>query len=310
MNKDLRIYLYGDLKSDWYPKNAIQMFKKFSAFEFVNSPDKAHIIWKFSYGLILNRPKSKPNWLKLAFNQLSNTQFIDPKNQLMISSFHHLYQPKEDHWLNRVQTTDAQSDVIHFFSKKNAIENIGYFNNPIFVLPYWIETDKFKPLSNENRQSIKLSLNLPKDKIIIGSFQRDTEKDLVSPKLEKGPDIFCDIVENLNKNKIFVLLAGPKRNYVTTRLKKANIEFLDLGYIEYQTMNELYNAINYYLVTSRVEGGPQAILECMSSATPIYSTPVGISNLLDNRVVHSKINDFVESIQHLYIYSIIPEHSF
>ena len=23
----LRIYLFGDLKSDWYPKNAIQMFE-------------------------------------------------------------------------------------------------------------------------------------------------------------------------------------------------------------------------------------------------------------------------------------------
>ena len=307
MIKHLRIYISGDLNSDWYPKNAIQMFKKYSTFEFVNSPNKAHIIWKFSYGLRLNRPVSKPNWLKLAFNQLSSTKIIGPKNQIMISSFHHLYQPKEDHWLNKVKATDSQSDLIHFFSKKNALENIGYFKNPIFVLPYWIETTKFKPLSIENKKSIKLALNIPNNKIIIGSFQRDTEKDLVSPKLEKGPDIFCDIVENLNKDKIFILLAGPRRNYVTNRLQKANIEYLNLGHIEYQKMNELYNAINYYLVTSRVEGGPQAILESMASGTPIYSTPVGISNLLEKQVVHRKINDFVESIQKDYP-SILDSH--
>ena len=304
----LRIYLFGDLKSDWYPKNAIQMFKTFSSFEFVNSPSKAHIIWKFSYGLTLNRPISKQNRLKSTFNQLiRGTKFIDPQKQMMISSFHHLYEPKKDNWINKVKTTDAQSDVIHFFSNKNAIENIKYFTNPIFVLPYWIETDKFKPLSFDDKKSIKSNLNLPKNKIIIGSFQRDTEKDLISPKLEKGPDIFCDTVESLNNNEIFILLAGPRRNYVTNRLQKANIEYLNLGHIEYQKMNELYNAINYYLVTSRVEGGPQAILESMASGTPIYSTPVGISNLLEKQVVHRKINDFVESIQKDYP-SILDSH--
>ena len=49
---------------------------------------------------------------------------------------------------------------------------------------------------------MKKLFNLPEDKLIVGSFQRDTEgSDLVSPKLEKGPDRFRDYIENL-KEKI------------------------------------------------------------------------------------------------------------
>ena len=37
-------------------------------------------------------------------------------------------------------------------------------------------------------------------------------------------------------------------------------------------LNELYNCLDLYVVASRVEGGPQAIIECALSKTPIIST--------------------------------------
>ena len=42
-------------------------------------------------------------------------------------------------------------------------------------------------------------------------------------------------------------------------------------------LNELYNILDLYIVTSRLEGGPQAILECAVSKTPIISTNVGVA---------------------------------
>ena len=42
-------------------------------------------------------------------------------------------------------------------------------------------------------------------------------------------------------------------------------------------VNKLYNILDLYLVTSRVEGGPQAILECGANKTPIISTNVGVA---------------------------------
>ena len=43
-------------------------------------------------------------------------------------------------------------------------------------------------------------------------------------------------------------------------------------------VNKLYNILDLYLVTSRVEGGPQAIPECGITKTPIISTNVGVAS--------------------------------
>ena len=44
-----------------------------------------------------------------------------------------------------------------------------------------------------------------------------------------------------------------------------------------EVVNELYNLLDLYIVSSRIEGGPQAILECAASKTPILSTKVGVA---------------------------------
>ena len=46
----------------------------------------------------------------------------------------------------------------------------------------------------------------------------------------------------------------------------------------FDTMNELYNCLKLYIVASRYEGGPQAILECAITKTPIISTDVGVAS--------------------------------
>ena len=43
-------------------------------------------------------------------------------------------------------------------------------------------------------------------------------------------------------------------------------------------MNELYNCLDLYTVSSRVEGGPQSIFECSLVKTPIISTDVGLAS--------------------------------
>ena len=56
--------------------------------------------------------------------------------------------------------------------------------------------------------------------------------------------------------------------------------------IDLQELNELYNILDLYIVTSRIEGGPQAILECAVSKTPIVSTDVGVaSEILDSKSI-------------------------
>ena len=130
---------------------------------------------------------------------------------------------------------------------------------------------------------------------MIGSFQRDTEgSDLVTPKLIKGPDIFLEIVSDLfTKNKnIKIVLAGKKKEFFNRKSKKREVPFKYFEMVTSSDLNELYNILDLYLVTSRLEGGPQAILECGISKTPILSTDVGVAPEILNKKSIFNIDEF------------------
>ena len=178
---------------------------------------------------------------------------------------------------------------------------ISYFpkevdKNKIHVIPYWYNEKLWT--ENKDKLGLREKFSIPKDKFVIGSFQRDTEgSDLKTPKLSKGPDIFCDIVENIQP-KPHVLLSGWRRQYVISRLESAGISYSYFEMTDFTTLNRLYNCLDLYLVTSRQEGGPQAILECASNRTPILSTDVGFAaEALDSNCILESARDFIEKIQ-------------
>lgn len=56
-------------------------------------------------------------------------------------------------------------------------------------------------------------------------------------------------------------------------------------------MNKLYNVLNLYIVSSRFEGGPQSVMECAITKTPIISTDVGIARqILDPESIYEMKN--------------------
>ena len=92
---------------------------------------------------------------------------------------------------------------------------------------------------------------------------------MTTPKLIKGPDIFIEILDSHYKknNNTTVVLTGKRRNYIINELERLNIRYKYFEMINFENLNELYNILNLYLVTSRIEGGPQAILECVITKT-------------------------------------------
>ena len=98
-----------------------------------------------------------------------------------------------------------------------------------------------------------------------------------------------------NKN-LKVVLSGKRRNYLIENFKNRNLPFAYFEMIDLKELNELYNILDLYIVTSRIEGGPQAILECAVSKTPIVSTDVGVaSEILDSKSIF-KPEEFYEAI--------------
>ena len=122
-------------------------------------------------------------------------------------------------------------------------------------------------------------LDLPESVSIVGSFQKDGDgwDDGKSPKWIKGPDILLKTLGRLKEKvpDLFILLSGPARGYVRQGLQDLKVPHKHIYLEEYADIGTLFQALDLYLVTSRQEGGPKAILETMASGVPLVTTRVG-----------------------------------
>jgi glycosyltransferase involved in cell wall biosynthesis len=172
-------------------------------------------------------------------------------------------------------------DFVHTacaITKEKLIAN-GLREEKIALIPLGVDLNIFKPITQEEKILLRKKLGLPTDKIIIGSFQKDGNgwgKGL-EPKLIKGPDIFCDVIKKLSeKFNIHIMLTGPARGYVKKHLRKENIPYSHIYFEDYYEIAKYYQVLDLYLICSREEGGPKALLESMACGIPLVSTRVGM----------------------------------
>lgn len=150
----------------------------------------------------------------------------------------------------------------------------------IVQIPIGVDTTLFTPADETTRAAARARFGIPEGALCIGSFQKDGVGwgDGMEPKFIKGPDLFVEAVADLARDlPVFVLLTGPARGYVKDRLVAANIPFAHDYVQDYADLRHAYHALDLYLVTSREEGGPMALMESMASHVPVVSTPVGMA---------------------------------
>ena len=213
------------------------------------------------------------------FLKPSGFQKPHQSNRLVLSWYHFIPGIERNKYILKSQ---KYLDFIHTACQttKDNLINFGVDPKKIVVIPEGIDLSLFKPVSLEEKQKIRKQLNIPEDKIVIGSFQKDGvgwDKGL-EPKMEKGPDIFIKAVEKIAKEyPVYVLLVGPARGYVKSNLEKRNIPYKDVGRLDdFKEVVNCYPALDLYLITSRIEGGPRAILESWASGVPLISTKMGM----------------------------------
>jgi len=173
---------------------------------------------------------------------------------------------------------DQFVDVYHVPCQRTKDFIVDHTSKPVRVLTYWCNNNLFKPF---DKMQSRNKFNVPIEKFVIGSFQRDTEgSDLITPKLEKGPDIFVDYVKKVKNDgkDVHVLLNGWRRQYIIKKLEECSIPYTYLQLPSMEDVVQMYSALDLYVVGSRVEGGPQSIIECGMTNVPIVSTEVGIAN--------------------------------
>ena len=228
-------------------------------------------------------------WRKIYKNNLSRKK--------VVCTIHHIDESKFDEKQKKeFYERDKYVDFYHVISEKTFKQLVKLTDKKIFEIPFWVNQNIWFQL--DNKTALRKKYNIDKDSFLVGSFQRDTEgHDLKSPKLSKGPDQFLKIVRKLceEKKDLKVLLSGKRRQYLISELNNFKIPFYYLEMTNYKNLNELYNILDLYIVASRVEGGPQSILEAAATKTPLISTNVGIAEkILDSSSIYNMEN-FMEA---------------
>ena len=179
--------------------------------------------------------------------------------------------------------------------------------NKVLRIPIGIDINLFPLQTPEMKENYRSQFNIPKSAFVIGSFQKDGDGwgKGDDPKMIKGPDIFIKTIKILKDKvpELFVLLTGPSRGYVIKELNKIKVPFKHIHLEKYSEMIKLYKCLNVYLVSSREEGGPRAILESFASKIPLVTTNVGQAvDMVENGYNAFKSNNLNEEelADHIY----------
>lgn len=248
---------------------------------YVTSPNENWILDRIKAGWIREKPSLNAEQIKdsdliwfLDSYSWKSVPYMTLKNKKVVASVHHVVPDKFNE--NDFKMRDTIVDAYHVpcDQTKDFISN--FTSKPIEKIGYWCESQFWTPYSHdEAKKQFKLT-----DKYVVGSFQRDTEgSDLKTPKLEKGPDLFCDYIARIKDKhpNLHVLLGGWRRQYVISRLEQMSVPYTYYERSPLENIRKMYAACNLYVVSSRYEGGPQALLEASLMKIPIISTNMGMA---------------------------------
>mgnify|MGYP001309823894 CR=1 FL=1 len=178
--------------------------------------------------------------------------------------------------INKISKIQVSNSLIENFLLENNIPPERFKKIPITV-----DINKFSQIDNLNQKEAREYFKIPSTAFVVGSFQKDGDGwgSGKNPKLIKGPDIFIKTLDILKTKipELFVILSGPSRGYVINELKKKNIKFKYFYFESYEEVIKLYKSLNVYLISSREEGGPRAIMESFASKIPLVTTNVGMA---------------------------------
>jgi len=296
-SKQLKVYVLAP-NEDWIVDRFVQEWNENSKLPVCSKPRDADVIWLLA------------DWAwKNLLNQIS---FEELQKKIVVTTVHHIvpekFGPNEQH---DFAVRDYITTCYHVYNEHTANFISKFTRKPIKLIRYWAN-DKFWNL-DMSKEDARKSLNLKIDDYIIGSFQRDTEgHDLRTPKLEKGPDLFCDYVESIakTKNNIHILLGGWRRQFVISRLAQAGIPYTYMERPNLEIVRQMYRALDTYVVSARCEGGPQALIETGMMKVPCVSRDIGIARqVLSPISINNDLtqtNPSIPNIESMHMEKIIP----
>jgi glycosyltransferase involved in cell wall biosynthesis len=213
----------------------------------------------------------RPRWLESS-HRLGLSYFHGRPGTPGYPEFDEAYEALRRHAgrIDRVQVTHAEMQEL--------VVGAGVPAERVFRIPIGVDIARFPAVTGQLRASAREALGIPASAFVIGSFQKDGVGlgEGLEPKLVKGPDTLVETLSRLRSiPEVFVLLTGLARGYVRAELERLGIPHRHVFLRSRDDLARAYHALDLYLVTSRQEGGPKAVLESMAAGVPLVTTRVG-----------------------------------
>ena len=140
---------------------------------------------------------------------------------------------------------------------------------PIAVVPHGVNPEFFR-----HRKVQRTRFRIPPGRFVIG-FLGNKGSD--SDYGRKGTDVLLEVARKAAAviPNFHLVMGGPGWEKEVRDLKALGVSVSATGFIRNADLPALYSALDVYLLTSRVEGGPCTILEAMACETAVVSTRVG-----------------------------------
>ncbi|MCC6063884.1 MAG: glycosyltransferase [Thermocrinis sp.] len=164
----------------------------------------------------------------------------------------------------------AYADVVVGVSKAvvKSLASAGFPEHKLYVIPSAIDLERFYP-NREKGLSIRKQLNIPTDAKVFVNVAN------WNPPV-KGQDMLIKTFSELNCSNCYLLLVGSLTDTEGNKLAKAySVEKRVIGVGFRENPEDYINAGDYYVMSSYLEGLPNALLQAMACEKVVIATKAG-----------------------------------
>jgi glycosyltransferase involved in cell wall biosynthesis len=219
------------------------------------------MVWLHNPYFLMNNPfphsliTIHSTYYGLSLHQVGNTFFL--------RRYHRISSIIERYCLRKISKSTVFTGVGESICEE--LEKIGIARKQLVYIPNGVDITKFHP--SENKKELRRKFEIPDDEIVMLNIGRLTP--------QKQPLLLVDyfsIIEKRIKN-ISLYISGKGELYEATRnhAENMNIQKIHfLGYIPDRDLTDLYACSDYFISTSKYEGGqpPLTLAEAIASGLP------------------------------------------
>jgi glycosyltransferase involved in cell wall biosynthesis/SAM-dependent methyltransferase len=184
----------------------------------------------------------------------------------LIASIHHIVEPED---IEPCLLADRIAVMCE--SVADQLVGLGVSRERLFLLRKGVDTER---LAARGRSGARKRLGIPNEAFAVGVSAKASSDD----RGRKGLDVLFAALERLptsEQRPLRLVVTGPGWEEVLAARAPEGLTVQRFDYLPADAMPDFYSAVDVYLNTSRIEGGPMPPLEAMSCETPVVSTPVG-----------------------------------